>query len=352
MASFIEVKRFADISLTNPFFDSLKEDYGQFESWFRGKSSESAYVQYSDDKLVGFMYLKPEDSEIADVAPPLPAARRIKIGTFKVEAHGTKLGERLLKKAFDKAVVEQVCEIYVTIFPKHNLLIGLLEEFGFRQVGTKSTSDGVEQVFLKNIDREHLVGDIKKDYPMINLRGSKPYILSIWPEWHSKLFPDSILRTESYDLLSDISHTNSISKTYVCSMTGVDVLKRGDILAIYRTSDSPGQAEYRSVITSICTVEDIRPKASFADCGSYISYTEPYSVFNEQKLRELWNSTGNLFVIKMLYNAAFTKRIIRRMLIEDVGLQRDIYWGFVQLNVDQLMDIMNRGGVDGRLIID
>jgi len=54
----------------------------------------------------------------------------------------------------------------------------------------------------------------------------------------------------------------------------------------------------------------------------------------------------------MLYNAAFTKRIIRRMLIEDVGLQRDIYWGFVQLNVDQLMDIMNRGGVDGRLIID
>jgi L-amino acid N-acyltransferase YncA len=352
LASLIEIKRFADIPLTNPFFDSLKEDYGQFEPWFRGKISETAYVQYSDDRLVGFMYLKPEDIEIADVAPLLPAARRIKIGTFKVEAHGTKLGERLLKKAFDRAVVEQVAEIYVTIFPKHELLIGLLEEFGFKQVGTKSTSDGVEQVLLKNIDREHLVGDIKKDYPMINIRASKQYILSIKPEWHSKLFPDSILRTESYDLLSDISHTNSISKTYVCSMADVGVLKRGDILAIYRTSDSQGPAEYRSVITSICTVEDMRPKASFADCGAYISFTEPYSVFNEQELRGWWNSRKNLFIIKMLYNAAFTQRVIRKTLIEDVGLQRDIYWGFVQLNIDQLIDIMNRGGIDGRLIIN
>ena len=38
--------------------------------------------------------------------------------------------------------------------------------------------------------------------------------------------------------------------------------------------------------------------------------------------------------------------------IEDVGLQRTIYWGFVQLNIDQLIDIMNRGGIDGRLIIN
>lgn len=38
--------------------------------------------------------------------------------------------------------------------------------------------------------------------------------------------------------------------------------------------------------------------------------------------------------------------------IEDVGLQSTIYWGFVQLNIDQLIDSMNRGGMDGRLIIN
>ena len=47
------------------------------------------------------------------------------------------------------------------------------------------------------------------------------YVLSINPEYHTKLFPDSILTNElKYDLIQDVSETNSIYKIYVCWMGG------------------------------------------------------------------------------------------------------------------------------------
>lgn len=350
MANTLEVKAFRDIPLNDSFFNSLKQDYREFPNWFRGKASEPAYVQYTDNKLTGFMYLKLEDGEVADVTPPLPACKRIKIGTLKVVAHGTRLGERLIKKAFDHAIVEQAEEIYMTVFPHHKPLIAMLEEFGFRSDGIKETENGVETVFVKTFERSRLFGDMRKDYPLIDTRQVNFYLLAIKPQWHSQLFPDSILRTESYDLMSDISHTNSISKTYICSMEGVEDLRPKDLLVIYRMSDQQGPAEYRSVATSICVVEEMRPKDAFSDINEYLAYTEPFSVFSDSELRRWWNR-GQLFVIKMLYNAAFTQRVIRRTLAEDIGLDRDARWGFLPLSREQFLDIMNRGGVDGRLIV-
>ncbi|WP_145956470.1 hypothetical protein [Burkholderia pseudomallei] len=55
----LEYKKFADISLSDPFFDSLKADYIEFEDWFKRKADNQAYVFYSEDgTLDGFLYLK------------------------------------------------------------------------------------------------------------------------------------------------------------------------------------------------------------------------------------------------------------------------------------------------------
>jgi hypothetical protein len=350
VADTLEVKAFRDVPLNDPFFNSLKQDYQEFSTWFQGKASEPAYVQYTDNKLTGFMYLKLEEGEVTDVTPLLPTCKRIKIGTLKVEAHGTKLGERLIKKAIDRAIVEQAEEIYMTVFPHHKPLIAMLAELGFRSVGIKETTNGTETVLVKTFDRSKLLGDLRKDYPLIDTRQVNFYLLAIEPQWHSQLFPDSLLKTESYDLLSDISHTNSISKTYICSMEGVEDLCPKDLLVIYRMSDGKGPAEYRSVATSICVVEEMRTKDAFADLNEYLAYTEPFSVFNDKELRRWWNRV-KLFVIKMLYNAAFTRRVIRKTLAEEIGLDRSAYWGFMPLSREQFLDIMNRGGVDGRLIV-
>ena len=125
MSNTLEIKFFRDVSLSDPFFNSLKQDYKEFPEWFKRKSSETAYVQYTDDILSGFMYLKIEDGEAEDIEPILPSKRRIKIGTLKVDAHWTKLCERMVKKAIDSAIVNNVQELYVTIFPKHKPLISL-----------------------------------------------------------------------------------------------------------------------------------------------------------------------------------------------------------------------------------
>ena len=131
---------------------------------------------------------------------------------------------------------------YVTVFPKHEGLIDLIQEFGFEEYGYK----GNERVFVKHMKR--YTGDVNKDYPLVNLSNKRKYLLSIYPKYHTVMFPDSILTTENKNILTDISHTNSIHKIYICTM-GVDVLQYGDIIVLYRTAEYGRSAEYSAVAT-------------------------------------------------------------------------------------------------------
>jgi predicted GNAT family N-acyltransferase len=349
MADILELKKFREINIESPFFSSLKEDYHNFAQWFANKADEKAYIFHSDNELTGFMYLKNEDADVADVIPTLPAKHRIKIGTFKVIPHGTKLGQRLLKKAFDHAICYGAEELYLTVFHKHQSLIQLLSEFGFIEIGEKTTEDGSEKVYLKTLTKRR--GDIRKDYPLFYVAGNRKFLLSIRPEWHSKLFPDSILRNEPYDSVHDVSHTNSIEKTYVCFMD-LSPLSHGDLIVIYRTKDDKGSAHYRSVATSICTIDEVKNRRNFESVEEYLDFTEPYSVFNRSELLQWWTRTGNLYVIKMLYNAALSRRVIRKQLIEEVGLPPEEYWGFMKISDEHFMKIIGMGGLNERLVVD
>ncbi|MFC1552483.1 N-acetyltransferase, partial [Candidatus Latescibacterota bacterium] len=228
-------------------------------------------------------------------------------------------------------------------------LINLLGEFGFNQSAIKTTDNGREIVLVKNFSE--ITNNIREDFPIINARGKKKFLLSIKPEWHTKLFPDSILNSESYDVLQDTSHTNSIFKTYVCFMD-LSELSNNDIIIIYRTSDQPNRAWYRSVVTSVCTVEEVRSSEQFENIKEYINSTETYSVFNENELLTWWDRRGRLYVLKMLYNAAFSRRLIRKNLIEDFGLDSSNYWGFFELSDVQFMNIIQAGGINESIVIN
>ena len=121
MIETIKLEKFSAVDLSDVFFDSLKSDYPGFEDWFERKADagEEAYVQRDEfDQLQAFLYLKIEDGAVEDVTPIMPEKRRLKIGTFKVNGHNTRVGERFFKKAFDYAVANNVEEIYVTIFDR------------------------------------------------------------------------------------------------------------------------------------------------------------------------------------------------------------------------------------------
>ena len=54
----------------------------------------------------------------------------------------------------------------------------------------------------------------------------------------------------------------------------------------------------------------------------------------------------------MTYNAALSKRLIRKKLIEDIGIPREIYWGFFKLTDKQFNRIVEEGEVYESVIID
>lgn len=138
---------FGEVDLADSFFDSFREDYEGFDSWFKKKSDEISYVCYQNDTLSAFLFVKTEDENesYSDITPAFTKKRRLKIRTFKVTSNGFKIGEGFLKIIFDNALIKNVDEIYVTIFNKsaeHERLIALLEEWGFKYHGTKATPTG------------------------------------------------------------------------------------------------------------------------------------------------------------------------------------------------------------------
>ncbi len=349
--SYIEYKLFSDIDLRDPFFDSLKEDYTEFIDWYQRKANENkkAFVLYEHNKLLAFLYLKIEKDRVTDVEPPLEAKRRLKVGTFKVDAHGTKLGERFIKRIFDTATAKNIDEIYLTIFSKHDSLIGIFKMFGFFEYGRKTTSNGEEIVLIKQIGR--LKDDILKDYPMVDMRNKSIYSLSIYPEFHTRLFSDSILNNESVDIIKDVSHTNSIHKIYLCSMQGVTAFRNGDIVLIYRTSDGQGYARFRSVMTSVCVVEESININQFNTLEDFLSYCRPYSVFTDDELIDFYETKKYPYIIKMTYNLAFRKRVTNGYLKDYVGLNPS-YWGVFELNKTQFTQIIIAGEVNESLIVN
>lgn len=347
----IIIKPFADIDLNDTFFNSLKEDYPQFETWFKKKSSSGAkaYVQYTDKKLQAFLYLKNEKGEeLTDVIPVRPACNRMKVGTFKIDAHNTKLGERFIKKIMDAALYMKADEIYVTIFPKHKGLIRILQRYGFKEEGKK----GDELVLIKNM--KVLTGDILKDFPLLRIKGKRKFLLSIYPRYHTTMFPDSILRNEEgtkYELIKDIAHTNSIHKIYVTSISDVVQLQPGDLIAIYRTNDDAGPARYRSVITSVCQIEEVKTNRDFATIEDFLAYANYYSIFDTNKLKQ-WYNRKCCIVLKMTYNIALTKRVTRAYLLDDFKISSDQYFGFFQLTDEQFDAILKKGEIDESIIIN
>lgn len=331
----------------------MKEDYPEFPEWYTKKANNKAFIQ-KDEKgmLQAFLYMKLETEELNDINPPMPAANRLKVGTFKIDAHNTKLGEHFIKKIMSAALYSDVQEIYVTIYKKHEGLIKLLQRYGFVEYGTKGEGEEPELVLVKSMT--HHKDNLLMDYPFIHSEKKKKFILGIKPEYHTPLFPDSILNNEERDksyLVRDVAYTNSIHKIYLCKMKGVDQLQAGDILLIYRTSDGLSSAYYRSVISSVCIVEEVKKASDFTSIDEFIKYTNAYSVFNNDELKT-WYTQYGMVIIKMTYNAAFDRRVIRKELIEDVGLSSEDYWGFLPITEDQFKKIISKGKINESLIID
>ncbi len=351
MSRQLKLVKFSDLSLKDPFFDSLKAGYKGFPKWFESKANEPVYSVVDDEthELSGMIYLKREDGPVTDVEPPLADRIWLKVGTLKIDGKGTRLGERVIKKIFDTAISVGVEGIYVTVFELHEKLINLFKRYGFIEQASKTTDDGIEKVLVRSLTE--FTGDRLKDYPFVRRQGQKSWLLAIYPDYHTRLLPDSILRNEPAELVQDVSHTNTIHKVYIGKLA-LSRMVPGDIVIFYRTTDKKGPAYFRSVVSSICVVEEVKAKKDFANVDAFLAYTMPRSVFTEDELRDQWANSKRLYVAKMTYNAAFGKRTTRGQLLDGAVISEQPRWDFRALTNGQLDRILELGEVNARLIVD
>lgn len=148
----IQKTKFHQINLNDTFFQSLKEDYQDFEKWFFKKSNNEAYITSRDKTLLSFLYLKIEEKEenYKDIFPLFSPKKRLKVGTLKVNNNGFKLGEYFMNIAFETALAHKAEQIYVTLFDKREeqlYLIKLLDRWGFSFWGKKND----ELVYIRDL---------------------------------------------------------------------------------------------------------------------------------------------------------------------------------------------------------
>lgn len=353
--SVLSVKKelFGEVNLNDTFFDSFREEYPGFNTWFNRKSEEEAYICLDGDRLAAFLYLKVESERepYGDIEPVFKPKKRLKIGTFKVILNGYKLGERFLKIVFDNAIKQKTSEIYVTIFPnslEQERLINLLEDFGFYLHGIKKNSYGDEQVYVRDMTPRFDATDPRLTFPYIG-KTARTFLVPIYPVYHTELLPDSILRTESSnEFIDNQPHRNAIRKVYV-SRSFFRGLVSGDVIIFYRTG-----GYYAGVVTTLGIVERIYTNIHNEE--EFIRLCRKRSVFSDNELKKHWNyrTFNRPFIVEFLYAYSFPKRPNLATLIQN-GVIRDIESvprGFEEINNDKFKTIIRLSETDQGIIVD
>ena len=342
-----------NLNIADDFFEALKEDYPEFVKWFNKKANEPVYVCQSEGKLIALLYLKVEgeSEDYSDIVPQLTRKKRLKIGTFRVSLNGFRLGERFIKIVFDNALRFDVDEIYVTTLAnriEQQRLFNLLIEFGFQVHGYKHSAAGKEYVLVRSLDKVANRDHPKLTFPFFSKLG-QAFIVPIYPAYHTNLFPDSILRTESpEDFVENEPYRNAISKVYI-SRSIERNLHSGDVIVFYRTG-----GYYVSVVTTIGIVEgiidNIRSEAEF------IKLCRKRSVFSDKELSRHWNRypRNRPFIVNFLYAYSFPRRINMKRLI-DIGVipsVGDAPRGFTKITTKNLVDILKECQADESIIVN
>ncbi len=231
------------LDLSDPFFDSIKQDYLGFEAWFRRIAQEGRQCIWlpSDDNLIGALLIYKDETE------PLvgrPARRRLKICTLKVgdTFSRQRVSELLVSWAFRYANQNGFFETYLTIYPRFELQVAILETLGFSDIGARME----ERVLLKKLVYEN--GSqlpppdqfFKTYFPAFRKDSAvRKFLIPVQPTWHTRLFPDyHLYRPQRVfeDYVGAAPAGNAIRKAYLCH-SRITKIRPGDIVLFYRSQD-------------------------------------------------------------------------------------------------------------------
>ncbi len=231
-------------------------------------------------------------------------------------------------------------------------MIELLYDWGFKKHGLKQTGNGEEVVLVRDFKPQANKSNPCESYPYLS-SDSRKFLVPIYPKYHTELFPDSILRTESpNDFIENKPNRNAISKVYI-SRSFERGLRAGDIIVFYRTA-SGGSAYYTSVTTTIGVVQSI--VTNISSDRQFVELCRKRSVFSDDELLKHWNwrTNNRPFVVNFLYVYSFPKRMNLKALIDSRVIQSTdtAPRGFEQISDEQFNTILEGSEANECLIVD
>lgn len=268
-----------NIDYRQSFFDSLRTNYPEFDDWYREKSAEGRKAwSVTDDSglLAALLIYKDERNE--HVADDITLeGKSLKLCTFKVGEYfrGRKVGELLIKMAFEHSFKNGYRHIYVTIRPGiHDHLKDLVEEFGFMHIGMCRRRR--DAVYVKSIpESPPSIGsdtpfDFYKKYtPFFTCQNVSKYIIPIQPSFHNMLFPEFQMKRQLSLFNETTSVGNTIKKAYLCHAQ-LKHMSVGDLILFYRSADIKG-------VTTIGIVERFENLRDPDEVSTLVSKRTVYS---------------------------------------------------------------------------
>ncbi|MCQ2280346.1 MAG: GNAT family N-acetyltransferase [Bacteroidales bacterium] len=235
-----------EIDKMQPFFDSLRQTYDQFDIWFQKCAEEQRKCWcIEDDKglLAAICIYKREKDEKLTDDGNVTLGNILKLCTFKVDsqARGKKLGERLMYIAFNYCVKNNIDWVYLhTVGEEQKMLVGLCEDYGFSFLGKYKGDDVYLKPMKFQVDDLKSIDSMIRYYPHYNDDTDvQKFIVPIQSQFHEDLFPDfSELKGSlfEHDQTLFSSQGNTIKKAYL-SHSKIRSIQAGDVVLFYRSHD-------------------------------------------------------------------------------------------------------------------
>jgi hypothetical protein len=240
------------IPLDDPLFVGLRDDYPTFDTWFARcrETQRDCWIVEVNGELAGLVIRKGEAHSEAQTQHPGP--RILKICTLKMKPayFGEKFGEQLLKKIFWFAHREAYDLIYVTVFPKHDFLIGLLKTFGFEATQKRDRGELVMERPIRittptpPLERQEILSFDLRAYPhFYDGPAVRKYVVPIRSEFHVVLFPEiadppelPLFPEDGCRVMSpsapERTPGNTIRKVYICR-SPTRTMEAADVVLFY-----------------------------------------------------------------------------------------------------------------------
>lgn len=327
-----------NIDIGDSFFDSLRESYCGFNDWYRQKAADGRKawaVINTDDRPEAIVIHKDEENEMVTIDHKILRGKSLKLCTFKVgeNIRGKKIGELMVKMAFEHAIVNRYQHVYLTIRPGlHDHLKDLCQDFGFYEFGTHV--DGEDEVYVKEIPCEAPRDTelppfeyYKKYHPHFICSRTGKYIIPIRPHYHDLLFPEKVKALFAFS----VSAGNTIKKAYL-SHAQLKQMHPGDAVLFYRSND-------RKEITTLGIVERFEVHSDPDEIAKLVSKR---TVYSQDDIRNLCKKEVKVMLFRLVTHF---ERPIKRQQLQELGVAGNIQ--SVRLIEDDVFDkIMNAGGRD------